>query len=222
MSIFDGLLTAWIAGVISGFVVCIPVGPINITIINEGARRGFKWAFLIGLGSMVMDLIYCSVAFAGFSSLFASRNIRAAMELCSFLLMVWLGMKYLLARSLPSTTPTVERVEHRLHPHTAFWIGFVRVLGNPVVLLFWITVSASFLSHEWIDDRLITKVICVLGTFCGGVAWFLLLSYLVARGHGKFSTTTLVRMSRISGAILLVAGGFIGMRLIRLLAHHGN
>ncbi len=218
MNQLDGLLTAWIAGVISGFVVCIPVGPINITIVNEGARRGFKWAFLIGLGSMVMDLIYCSVAFAGFTGLFLSRTIRAAMELCSFLLMVWLGMKYLLVRSLPSTTPTVERVEHRFHPHTAFWIGFVRVLGNPAVLLFWIAVSSSFLSHQWIDDRLITKVVCVIGTFVGGVAWFLLLSVLVARGHGKFSTTSLVRMSRVSGAILLIAGGFIGVRLIRLLA----
>ena len=34
----------------------IPVGPINLTILNEGARRGFKWAMLIGLGASVMEV----------------------------------------------------------------------------------------------------------------------------------------------------------------------
>jgi len=212
------ILTAGIAGLISGFVVSIPVGPINITIINEGARRGFFWAVMIGFGAMVMDVIYCGIAFAGFSGLFASRFMKATMELLSFVFLIYLGLKYLLTASLPATTPTVEAVEHKLHPHTAFWIGFVRVLGNPAVLLFWITVSATFISHDWIDGTFASKAVCVTGTFVGGFMWFILLSYLVAKGHGKFSTKALVRMAHISGAILLIAGIVIGVRLIDLLA----
>ena len=220
MDNFIALLTAGVAGLISGFVVSIPVGPINITIVNEGARRGFFWAFMIGLGAMAMDLIYCGIAFAGFSGLFASRFMKATMELLSFLFLIYLGIKYLITASLPATTPTVEAVEHKLHPHTAFWIGFVRVLGNPAVLLFWITVSATFISHEWIQDTFLSKAVCVFGTFIGGLLWFILLSFLVAQGHGKFSTKALVRMAHISGAILLVAGIAIGFRLVRLLAIH--
>jgi threonine/homoserine/homoserine lactone efflux protein len=220
MDSFNLLLTSGLAGVISGFVVSIPVGPINITIINEGARRGFHWAFMISLGAMAMDLIYCGIAFAGFSGLFASRFMKAAMELLSFLFLIYLGIKYLLTASLPATTPTVEAVEHKLHPHTAFWIGFVRVLGNPAVLLFWITVSATFISHDWIDNTFASKAVCVFGTFVGGLLWFILLSFLVAQGHGKFSTGALVRMAHISGAILLLAGLVIGYRLISMLARH--
>lgn len=218
---FQDIFTAGIAGLISGFVVSIPIGPINITIVNEGARRGFTWAVLIGLGAMVMDLIYCGIAFAGFSGLFTSRFMKATMELLSFLFLIYLGVKYLVTATLPATTPTVEAVEHKLHPHAAFWIGFVRVLGNPAVLLFWITVSATFISHEWINDTFASKAVCVFGTFVGGFLWFLLLSYLVAKGHGKFSTKALVRMAHISGAILLLAGVVIGFRLIKLLAHRG-
>ena len=140
------------------------------------------------------------------------------MELLSFVFLIYLGIKYLVTASLPATTPTVEAVEHKLHPHTAFWIGFVRVLGNPAVLLFWITVSATFISHDWIDDTFVSKGICVLGTFVGGMLWFILLSFLVAKGHGKFSTKALVRMAHISGAILLLAGIVIGYRLINMLA----
>jgi threonine/homoserine/homoserine lactone efflux protein len=216
---FSDLFMAVLTGFIGGFLLCIPVGPINITIINEGAKRGFLWALMIGLGAMVMDVIYCSMGFAGFSSLFASRYLRAAMELSSFLLTLFLGIKYLIAHDLPATTPTVERVEHRFHPHTAFWIGFVRVLGNPAVLLFWIALSATFISHEWIDDSWPSKIACIGGNFLGGMAWFFLLSFLVSRGHGKFSTKTLVRMSHGSGASLLIVAVFLGFRLIRLLAH---
>lgn len=212
------LLKAGLAGFLAGFFCSIPVGPINIAIINEGARKGLRWAMMIGLGAMAMDLVYCAVAFTGFSRLFTSSWVRATMELLSFIFMLYLGVKYLLVQSLPATTKTVDAVEQKLHPHTAFWIGFVRVLGNPAVLLFWVTVCASFLSHEWVEDTLASKAACVGGSFFGGMLWFALLSYLVSKGHGKFSTKGLIRMSHISGIFLLVVSLFIGLRLVELLA----
>src|SRR6266516_1412044 len=206
-------------GFASGFLVSIPVGPINISIVNEGARRGFGWAFLIGLGATLMEVNYCAVAFAGFTHLFDSRWIKATMELVSFLLMLFLGVKYLLAHSLLATTRSVETVEHRLHPHTAFWTGFVRCLGNPGVLLFWISISATFISHDWMDDTWQSKGACLAGVALGCFSWFTMLSYLVSRGHGKFSTGTLVRMSQFSGASLLIVSLVMGGRLVKLLAH---
>ena len=207
-------------GLVSGFLISIPVGPINVAIINEGARRGFRWAAMIAVGAIVMDFIYCGLAFAGFSGMFSTNRLfRATIEMLSFLVMLFLGIKYLKARELPATTAGVEMVEHRLHPHTAFMIGFVRVLGNPAVFLFWIALSATFLSHEWIEDTWPSKAACVLGMSAGALAWFLLLSFLVSLGHGKFSTKTLVRMSHISGASLLIVGVLIGFRLIKLIAH---
>jgi len=217
------LLTSALAGFISGFLVCIPVGPINVAIINEGARRGFLWSVMIGLGAMVMDTIYCGVAFTGFSSLFTGEIVRSVMELVSFMLMFFLGIKYILARDVPEHTMTVDAMEHKFHPHTAFWVGFVRVLGNPAVLLFWFTLSATFLAHEWISDEKVSKALCAAGNFCGGMTWFLFLSFLVSKGHGKFSTRTLLNMSRVSGFSLIIAAGFIGVRLVKLLEaarHH--
>lgn len=33
---------AGLTGFISGLLLSVPVGPINLTLINEGARRGFR------------------------------------------------------------------------------------------------------------------------------------------------------------------------------------
>src|SRR6266576_4021414 len=171
----DYLIAAFF-GFVFGFLVSIPVGPINISIVNEGARRGFRWAFLIGLGATIMEVIYCAIAFAGFTHLFDSRVVKATMELASFLLMLYLGVKYLIAHSLPATTRSVESIEHRLHPHTAFWTGFVRCLGNPGVLLWWITISATFISHDLREDTWQSKGACLLGVMLGCFSWFTLLS----------------------------------------------
>ena len=53
---FSSYLVPAFTGFASGFLVSIPVGPINISIVNEGARRGFGWAFLIGLGATLTTL----------------------------------------------------------------------------------------------------------------------------------------------------------------------
>src|SRR2546428_11798869 len=92
---FASYLKPAFTGLASGFLVSIPVGPINISIVNEGARRGFSWAFLIGLGATVLEVIYCAIAFAGFTHLCDSRWTKATMALVSFLLRRFLGVKYL-------------------------------------------------------------------------------------------------------------------------------
>src|SRR3989440_9650711 len=94
------ILLAGLTGFISGLLLSIPVGPVNLTIMNEGARRGFFWALLIGLGATAMEVIYCFVAFTGFASFFSKGYIKAAMELFSFVFMLFLGVKFLLAKSV--------------------------------------------------------------------------------------------------------------------------
>ena len=78
----------------------MPVGPVNLTIINGGVQRGFKYAMLIGLGAATMDAIYCSIAFTGFSSFFDNRLLKAAMEVFTFAFVLFLGTKFLAAMVL--------------------------------------------------------------------------------------------------------------------------
>ena len=83
MSQLHYMLLSGLTGLISGWLLSIPVGPVNLTIMNEGAQRGFKWAVLIGLGASVMEVIYCSLAFTGFASFFSAGYVKAIMELGS-------------------------------------------------------------------------------------------------------------------------------------------
>ena len=228
------ILIAALTGFVSGLLLSMPVGPVNLTIINEGARRGFVWAVLIGLGASAMDVIYCSIAFTGFSSFFGSRIVKASMEVFSFAFMLIMGVKFLTAKSVSAPTQlggTASRIERRidekLHPHSAFMIGFVRVLGNMGVLLFWIVAAAYFMSHEayftsyeWVEDTIAAKAAFITGVALGANLWFCALSYGVSRGQGRFSELTLLRMQRFSGICLLGIGLYDGVHIAWLLARH--
>src|SRR5258706_278195 len=197
---------AALTGFLSGMLLSIPVGPVNLTIMNEGARRGFFWAVLIGAGASVMEVIYCAIAFTGFSSFFDNRVIKASMEVFSFVFMLFLGIKFLMAKTVAApmhisnaADRMEERIEEKLHPHSAFMTGFVRVMGNPGVLLFWIILAANFMSREWVEPNLRSKFACVAGVGLGTGLWFVGLSWLTSLGPGRVSGKTLFRIGKSSG-----------------------
>jgi threonine/homoserine/homoserine lactone efflux protein len=214
------LALAAFTGFLSGFLLSIPVGPINLTILNEGARRGFKVALLISLGAVLMEVIYCAMAFTGFASFFQQGVIKASMELFSFVFMLYLGIKFLLAKTVPSPTRIETRIEQRLHPHSAFMIGFVRTMANPGVLLGWIILSAGFISHDWVQPTEESKTACILGVAGGTGVWFAGLSWFAAMGHGRFTERTLLKMEHISGICLLLLAMGYGTNIIWQLARH--
>jgi threonine/homoserine/homoserine lactone efflux protein len=217
-------LVAVFTGFISGMIVSVPVAPVNLTIMNEGARRGFKWAALIGTGATVMEVIYCAIAFTSFAALFQRGLIKAAMEVFSFAFMLFLGVKFLLPKSIPAVDQLEQRIEERieekLHPHSAFMTGFVRTMANPGVLLCWIVLGANFISRGWVEPNALGKLACLAGVTLGVGVWFIGLSWAVSRGHKKFSDRTMLHMERASGVCLLVFALAHGVHLVWKLAKY--
>jgi len=219
------IVLAALTGFFAGFILSIPVGPVNLTIMNEGAQRGFFWAFMIGLGATVMEAIYCFIAFTGFAVFFTRPYIKAAMELFTFVFMLYLGVKFLLAKSVEQSPVHFgaradkfeARFGERFNPHSAFMIGLVRVMGNLGVLVFWVILSTNFISRELVPNNWNGKLACVAGVAVGTGAWFVALCWAVSLGHGKFSQKTLLRMEHLSGigmlALALIHGGIIAHHL---------
>src|SRR6266487_680207 len=200
-------LIATFTGFISGLFVSIGVGPVNLTIMNEGARRGFKWAALIGLGATLMEVIYCALAFTSFASFFSKGYVEAGMQVFSFAFMLFLGLKFLLAKAVPVMDQLEQRIEEgierKLHPHSAFMTGFVRTMSNPGVLLCWMVFGANFISRGWVASNGQGKLACLSGVAVGVGLWFFGLSWAVSLGHRKFGEETLLRMEHWSGGVLL-------------------
>ena len=209
-----------------GLVLSMPIGPVNLTIINGGVQRGFKYAMLVGLGAATMDATYCTFAFAGFSSFFDNHMIKACMEVFTFAFMLFLGTKFLSAKTtapmqLGATASRIEkRIDEKFHPHSAFMTGFVRVMGNLGVLLLWIVLVANFMSRDWVENTLPSKLGCIAGVALGANLWFFVVSYTSSRGHKQLSERTLLRMEQFSCICLIALGLAQGVHIAWQLARH--
>jgi threonine/homoserine/homoserine lactone efflux protein len=175
---------------------------------------------MIGLGATAMEVLYCALAFTGFASFFDGKVIKAAMELGSFVFMLYLGIRFLNAHTIEAVAPVEDRLKDRLHPRSAFAIGFVRVMGNPGVFLFWIVLAANFKSRDWVGASGGDVCSCVAGVAGGTNLWFTSLSYAVSRGHGKFTERTLLRMEHVSGICLLLLAFVQGAHIVWQMTHH--
>jgi threonine/homoserine/homoserine lactone efflux protein len=213
-------LVAALTGFLSGFLLSVPVGPVNVTIINEGARRGLFWGLLIGFGAVAMEVLYCALAFTGFASLFTGPTMKAAMELTSFVFMLYLGVRFLSVRTVEMPGQMEEKFHGKLNPHSAFAIGFVRVMLNPGVFLGWVVLAANFISRGWVEPTWPGKFSCVAGVAGGTGIWFSGLSYAVSRGTGKFTEKTLLRMEHVSGIFMLALAIIQGVHLVWQMAEH--
>ena len=227
-------LLAAVAGFVTALIFSsIPVGPVNLTIINEGAQRGFKWAMLIGLGAATMEVVYSAIAFTGFSSFFDSHLVATLMKILTFVFLLVLGVKFLMAKKVAATTQLGSkaeqlegRIEEKLHPHSAFAIGLVRVMGNIGVLATWLVIAAYLMSHEaffsdqyWVDDTFAAKAACISGVALGTLTWFFGLSFGISRTQGKISEKALLRMQHFSGICLIVLAIFDGIRMVWHMSH---
>ena len=156
------------------------------------------------------------------------------MEVFTFVFMLFLGLKFLTAKTVIAPTQLgmaasriEKRIDEKFQPHSAFMTGFVRVMGNMGVLLFWIVLAIYFMSHEvfftsyvWVDDTLAGRAACIACVPLGAMTWFCALSYGVSRGQGRFSEQTLLRMQRFSGVCLLAIGLYDGVHIAWQLAKH--
>jgi len=222
------IFLAALAGFLCALVFAsIPVGPINLTILNEGAQRGFLWALFIGLGAAVMDTTYCAISFTGMAHVVDHGFVQAFMQVMSFVFLLFLGCKFLLAQSvkvatkLDSASEILEaRIGQRIHPHSAFATGFVRVMANLGVLVAWVMVSANLVSHNIVADVWPARAACVAGVFSGATLWFLVLSFGVSRGHGRFGEKTLLRLQHLSGLCLITTALVEGIKIALDLTKH--
>ena len=200
------ILVSAFMGFVSALMLAIPVGPVNLTIMNEGARRGLRHAALIASGALLMEFIYCALAFTSFATFLNQGYMKTIMDLGSFLFMVGLGIWFLTAKTVRPPSRMEERIEEKLQPTSAFMTGMVRVVGNLGVPASWVFLGAYFVSHGWVKPTLASKSACVAGVTLGTGIWFFGLAYAVSLGHRKFSEKTLLRMERTSGILLLVFG----------------
>lgn len=212
----DYLARSLLIGGLAGFLVAIPVGPVNLTVIDKAVRKGFLAAFMAGAGAMLAETIYAALMLAGHSTILDRPPVALAMQIVSVIVLSFLGVRSLLAKTdqfQERSAATAERVIERWHHPKSFLLGFIMTVSNLAVLLTWGTLAQQLLVHELIRPELDSRSACTAGVFLGGLLWFFLLSFLVARAHRRVKPRALMLLVRGCGIVFLVIAGWIVYRI---------
>ena len=132
-------LTIFLKGIIIGFAMAVPIGPIGIMCIRKTLTEGRLRGLIIGLGAATADLIYGCVATFGLSVISSTLNHeRLWIRLVGGALLLFLGIRTF--RSIPVKLNLPENTKGILR---SFLTTVFLTLTNPLTIFAFIAIFAS-------------------------------------------------------------------------------
>lgn len=178
-------------GLIFGFVAAIPLGPVNVFVISQTVKRDFFHGFMGGLTAAVLDTIYCLIALLGISQVTFNLNRYLGlpiMKVVAALVLIVLGF-HMVQQSKTYKEATPDKKSNSFSPHAILGVVLLYV-SNPALYAFWIVVAGTVTSHYWVSETAMSSVLFALSVGIGGLAWYFILTYYVAKYHHQFKPKT--------------------------------
>lgn len=196
-------LMTFLKGLLLGFSVAAPVGPIGLLCVRRSLQDGAAHGFATGLGAAIADTIYGLIAALGLTFI-SSLLIENAESIRIFggLLLFFFGLKIFF------TKPIAQNIEFkRKSIKGAFLSSFLLTATNPLTILFF-TVAMTSLGLGSTAKSGHLAFALVFGVFLGSALWWAFLSLLAARLQTKMNTKSMTWLNRISGLILILFSAF--------------
>ncbi len=191
-------LTLFMKGLILGFSIAAPVGPIGILCIRRTLTQGMSIGLISGLGAATADAVYGSIA--AFSLTAVSDvliNLRLYIQTLGSLCLLYLGWKTF--RTIPSANSETNTGGNILHAYAS---TFLLTITNPMTILSFTAVFAGLgVGAAQRDYRSTLSV--VVGVFTGSMLWWLLLSGGIGFFRHHFNPVWLHWVNRLAGLIIL-------------------
>ena len=194
-------LGALLQGLMIGFAIAAPVGPIGLLCIQRTLAYGRLTGLVTGLGAASADAIYGLVAGFGLTAISAFLvEQQLWLGLAGGLFLCYLGVRTIL------TPPAAHAAQIRAGGRwAAYGSTFLLTLTNPMTIFSFMGIFAG-LGLAAAPGAYGQATALVLGVFTGSAAWWLLLSGCVSLARGRIGPGTLRWVNRVAGALILIFG----------------
>jgi threonine/homoserine/homoserine lactone efflux protein len=191
----------WLRGLVLGFSIAAPVGPMGVLCIRRTLADGRKNGLITGLGVASGDTVYGFIA--GFGLTFIS-NILVGQQIWIRLIggtfLCYLGLKTFFSE--PAERPAATTGKDL---GGAYLSAFFLTLTNPATILAFTAIFAG-MGVGATNGNYSAASILVFGVFCGSGLWWFLLSSGVSLFRGQFNAHRLRWVNRLSGLVIVWLG----------------
>lgn len=190
---------------IIGVAVAAPVGAMGVLCIQRTLSRGWGIGFATGAGIASADAFYAALAAFGVSEI--SQTLAAAqppLRVIGGAILVLLGARAAFARPYEDAEPREDGID----VGSAYLSAVGLTLTNPMTIMAFAAVftTAGLTVHGgWGASALAT-----LGVAAGSLAWWIVLTAVVARTRHAFTPQTL-RAVNVGSGVLVIAFGLMAL-----------
>jgi threonine/homoserine/homoserine lactone efflux protein len=194
-------------GIIIGFCLAAPVGPIGLLCIRKTLMFGWSAGFVSGLGAACADGLYGCIASCGLAVVSQFLIAHAgALKLIGGIFLCYLGIKTIIGCTKHRLSDS-EKTEKRAY---VFLVGdfisvFFLTLTNPLTILSFIAIFGGMgvvsMAHDYIQ-----AVMLACGVFIGSALWWLVLSSATALLRSKMTDRYLQLVDILCGLVLVCYG----------------
>ena len=193
-------LTFIFKGILIGFAMAVPLGPIGIICIRKTLTEGRLRGLIIGLGAATADLLYACIAAFGLTVISDTLNSqRIWIRLIGGALLLFLGIRIFRAQPKDPKLDINSNGMLRSYLTTVFL-----TLTNPLTIFAFIAVFAALGIGEGLSY--ISASFLVAGVFIGSSLWFLVLSSGVTLFRNKLDLVGLRWVNKIAGILIIISG----------------
>jgi threonine/homoserine/homoserine lactone efflux protein len=199
-----------VKGLIIGFSIAAPVGPIGVLCIRRTLADGRMSGFVSGMGAATADALYGCVA--GFGVTYISSFLIGQQfwfRLIGALFLGYLGVKTFLSRPAEAPSKAEGNSLAGAYASTLFL-----TLTNPVTILAFAAIFAGLgLGNS--GGGYTAGMFLVLGVFLGSATWWLFLSTGVGLFRAWFNGPRLRWVNRFSGVVIAGFGFLAFLSLLQ-------
>ena len=201
-------LGLFLQGLLIGFSISVPVGPVGVLVIRRTLAEGFAAGFLSGFGCATGMVLYGSVIGFGLTAISDLLvRVQRPLAIGGGLFLIYLG--YTIVRAAPPDPTSPLQRRSLLGASVS---ALVLTIFNPAVLLYFL---ALFTGSDLLDRQrsYAAALILVLGVFLGTLAWWLGLSGAVSLLRARLNDRILRWANALSGLAIAAFGVKVALGL---------
>jgi threonine/homoserine/homoserine lactone efflux protein len=202
-------------GVAAGALTGVPIGPVNVAVIDAAYRHTMRRAIAVGLGGSIADGLYAALGVLGVTPILrAYPSIPPILYAFSGIVLLVYG--FLTARSQPvapaasTDPPPSESVALRREMWSGFSVGLALILLNPAAIVTWVVIMGSIIPDATTGEG----VACAVGVMIGSFGWFALVAYLTQKGRQVLGDKA-AWIPRVVGVALMVYAAYLLTKAVR-------
>lgn len=223
--------TAIILGIVIGYVLAIPPGPIGMAAIRTGIRSGWIAAVKLAIGAGLFDIIYCALAMVATSAIVdLLRDLEQTTPLATVIFQLTIVGVMIVFGIMQMRERPIKHVDENGHgsqkprniiewfkSHGPFFVGVgfaVANLANPTFVPSLAAMTTFIQKLGWFNNTMANNLSFALGFGLGNTLWLFTLARLVIANRSKMTPTFIQRIQQVTGVTLIGFGTFYGLRVI--------